>query len=269
MVGVYERYRGNAIELVVLVSSLFGLYLVSRANYLLFHGLAEIFSVAVAFAVFMIAWNVRQIAENAWLMLLGIGYLFIGIIDLIHTLSFEGMNVVHHVSGSDLATQLWIAARYTESLVLLGVPLFLRHRWKVQYVFVTLTAVTALLLVSIFYLDIFPTCYVEGVGLTLFKKLSEYVISFIFLATVFLLFLRRRGFDPVVHYFLVGSLITSGFSELSFTLYIDPYGFFNYLGHCFKILSFFHVYKAIVEMSIRKPYSLIFRDLEQSKEALS
>jgi len=70
------------------------LYHFARINYLLFHIIAEIFSIVIACAVFMISWNARKQIENTFLVYLGIAYLFIGIIDLFHTLSYVGMNIL-------------------------------------------------------------------------------------------------------------------------------------------------------------------------------
>jgi hypothetical protein len=60
---------------------LFGLYLMSLYNYLLFHSIAELFSVFVAIGIFMLAWNSRPFLDNSYLLFLGIAYLFIGALD--------------------------------------------------------------------------------------------------------------------------------------------------------------------------------------------
>jgi len=57
-------------------------------------------------------------------------------------------------------------------------------------------------------------------------------------------------------------------SELAFTFYIDAYGFSNLVGHCFKILSFYFIYKALIETGLSKPYDLLFRNLKKSEEIL-
>ena len=54
----------------------------------------------------------------------------------------------------------------------------------------------------------------DGVGLTPFKKISEYVISFIFLASIFLLYRKRREFDTSVFRFLVASIVVTIGSEI-------------------------------------------------------
>lgn len=58
-----------------------GLYFTSLHNYLLFHSIAELFSVVVAIGIFMLAWNSRRFLDNSYLLILGIAYLFIGALD--------------------------------------------------------------------------------------------------------------------------------------------------------------------------------------------
>lgn len=63
----------------------------SATNYLLFHTAVELFSIAVAGGVFMIAWNTRAWSGNAFFLVLGVAYLFTGLLDLSHTLAYKGM----------------------------------------------------------------------------------------------------------------------------------------------------------------------------------
>jgi PAS domain S-box-containing protein len=245
----------------------FGLYLASLYNYLLFHSIAEIFSIVVACGIFMVAWNSRRFLDNNYLLLLGIAYLFVGGLDLIHTLAYKGMGVFHGYE-TNLATQLWTAARYMESLSLFLAPFFFGRKLKVNFVFLAYALATFLLLLSIFYWNIFPVCFIEGIGLTPFKKISEYIISLILLASIALLFNNRREFEREVLQWIVCSIIVSIASGLAFTFYIDAYGFSNLIGHFFKILSFYFIYKAIIETGLTKPYDLLFRNLKQSEVLL-
>ena len=65
----------------------------SQYSYLLFHSIAEIFSVVVAFGIFMLAWNSRRFLDNNALLFIGIAYLFVGMIDILHTLAYKGKGV--------------------------------------------------------------------------------------------------------------------------------------------------------------------------------
>ncbi len=243
-----------------------GLYLLSLCSYLLFHSIAEMFSIVIAFGIFVIAWNSQGLTSNHYLLFIGIAYLFVGGIDFVHTLAYKGMGVFPGTNGN-LPTQLWIAARYLESIALLLAPLFLRRRARSAWVFAGNASVCAILLGSIF-LKLFPVCYVEGAGLTSFKKVSEYLISPILGGALFFLLAHKKEFDSRVLRLLIFSIVFTIFSELAFTFYLGVYDFSNLTGHLFKIVSFYLSYRAIIKTGLVEPYSLIFRDLQRSKAQL-
>ncbi len=55
---------------------------------------------------------------------------------------------------------------------------------------------------------------------------------------------------------------------IAFTTYLSVYGFSNMIGHLLKVVSFYLIYKAIVETSLVRPWNLLFRELKQSEERL-
>ncbi|MDM8552299.1 MASE3 domain-containing protein [Desulfobacterales bacterium HSG2] len=266
----FQKHITVSFGLLVLV----GVYLSSLYSYLLFHTLAEIFSIVVACGIFMIAWNSRKYIENSYLIFIAIAYLFIGWLDMLHTLSYKGMQIFKDYDY--YANQLWIAARYLESITLFIAFSFFRGEKKVRpyLVFSVYTVISSVIILSVFHWKIFPVCFIEGEGLTQFKKISEYIISFILLLNILLLFRYQDKFEKTVFKFLVSSLIFTILSELAFTFYISNYGFSNLVGHYFKIFSFYLIYKAIIETGIVRPYDIIFRELvikeknlEKAKEA--
>lgn len=261
-----QSARNRSIIAVFLgITVLVGLYFLSNSNYLLFHSAAEVFSIVIAFSIFVIAWNSRHFIDNNYLILIGIAYLFVGSIDLLHTLAYEGMGVFPG-HDADLATQLWISARYLESLSLLAAPLLLQRKLHIKIIISIYSLTIGLLLISIFYLKIFPTAFIEGEGLTHFKIISEYVISLMLLGAMWLLFKHRNNFSFQVFKLMVASIVITIASEMAFTLYTDTYGIANMIGHMLKIISFYLIYKALIETGLRSPYDLLFRNLKQSEE---
>jgi diguanylate cyclase (GGDEF)-like protein len=168
---------------------------------------------------------------------------------------------------ANLPTQLWIVARYVQSLSLLVALLFVRRKLNAYVVFLCYTVVTSLLLAAIFT-EIFPRCFVEGRGLTSFKRFSEYVISLVLLASTALLLKNSKAFDKNVLTMLVVSMIMTIAAELAFTFYVSVYGFSNLAGHIFKIIAFYLIYKAILETGLEKPHRLLFLNLKQSEESV-
>jgi hypothetical protein len=233
-------------------------------NFLLFHTLAEFFSILVAFAIFTIAWNTRKVQNNSYFLFLGIAYLFVGLLDLAHTSTYKGM-LAFRPDDADTPTQLWIIARYIQSLSLFIAPLFFRIKIRPFSVITLYVLILGSLLWSL-YADIFPACFVEGMGLTPFKKISEYVICAILIGAFFMLHANRRRFNPGIYNLLAASIVLTIFSELAFTFYVGVYGLSNIIGHFFKFISYYLIYKALVETGLREPYEFLFRELKESEK---
>jgi len=242
------------------------LYVISRYNFLLFHTVAELFSITVAWSLFVVVWNSRHLSNNNAFVFIGISYLFIGSIDLMHTLSYKGMGVIAKEWGANPSTQLWIAGRLMESISLIIFPLIFFRRVRNHVIIIVFSAITAFLFTTIFYWKIFPDCYIEGVGLTLFKKANEYIICIILSIAWMLLYQKKNFLDPTVYRLMSVSIVLTVFGELAFTLYVSVYGLSNLVGHYFKILSYFLVYLALVRSSLKKPYQTLFRELKLSEK---
>ena len=251
--------------IVILVAVI--LYLVSIENFLLFHSLAESFSIIISCGIFMVIWNSRRYIDNNFYVVLGIAFLFVSFLDLIHTFTYKGINIIPGHT-TNLPTQIWIASRFIESITFLIAPFFIRKKIRALLVFNIYVFVTAVLVISIFYWKIFPQCFIEGYGLTPFKKISEYIISLILLTAMFFLYKRKNNFDSSLFYLIELSIALTIISELSFTLYKSAYGFFNFAGHLLKIFSFYVFYKAIIVVGLQNPFNTLFSKLKQKEEAL-
>jgi len=240
------------------------LYLASRYSYLLFHSLVEMFGIVIAFSTFVIVWNTRRFLDNPYLALIGVAYLFVGGIDLLHTLAYRGMNILEG-HGANTATELWIAARAMESASLLAAGFVIGRKTRVTALLALYAGLFAILLCAIFWWDVFPACYDEVHGrLTPFKKLAEYALCFILLGALVQPLRRRGAFEPRVLRLLIGSITVTAASELAFTLYTDPYGPANLIGHFFKVVSFYLIYRALVRTALAEPYALLFRELNRT-----
>lgn len=256
------------IGVLCIILALIMLYFSSLYHFLLFHTIAESISIGIAFAVFLISWNALRYINNNYLILIGIAYLFIAVIDLFHTISYKGMPIF--TDYDYYSTQLWIAARYFESFVLLLSFIFVKSKEKVNayLVLCICTVITLLILLSVYVWKIFPICFIDGQGLTPFKKISEYIICFILLAAIIVLSKSKSAFDEKVYQYLFLSMVSTIISELAFTMYIDTYGLSNLVGHYFKIFSFYLIYKTIIVKGIQEPYEIIFREMKQTEKKL-
>jgi len=262
-----QKIKNNLQILIIWPLLFIGLYLTSLYSFVLFHIVAESFSIVIAVSIFMIAWNTRQLVKNNYVLFLGIAFLFASLIDFAHTLAYKGMGIFQGFDAN-LPTQLWIIARYLQSLSLLAAPWFIDRKLNIHVVMGFYLAVTILLLATVFSSTLFPDCFIEGKGLTHFKIVSEYIICLILIASLVLLLRRREKFDQDILRLIIWSIFFAIVSELAFTFYIRVYGLSNLIGHYFKILSFYLIYRAIIVTGLENPYRLIFYDLQKNQEEL-
>jgi PAS domain S-box-containing protein len=245
-----------------------GLYVASLYNYLLFHGVAECFSIVVSCGIFMVAWNTRRYHTHHYLVPIGVAYLCVSFLDLIHMLAYSGMNIFTGYNAN-IPTQLWIAARYLQSLTLLVVSFGMFRRVRPAWCFLLYFALTLAVVYVIFFTHLFPDCFLPNAGgLTPFKKASEFIICIILITAMLLFLSLQNRFDPEFIKWLILSIGVTALSEFAFTAYVGVYGFSNMVGHIFKIAASYLMYKAVIEIGLAKPFDLLFSDLNRERERL-
>jgi diguanylate cyclase (GGDEF)-like protein/PAS domain S-box-containing protein len=250
----------------VAVLAIIVLYLASLYSYLLFHSVTEVFTVVVMGSIFVLAWNTRRWMENGYFLFIGISFLLVCAIDFLHALSYKGMNVFPGYDAN-LPTQLWILARYIQSISLLIAPAWLGKRLSPFPVSTAYFAIGVLSLGLIFTGN-FPTCYVENVGLTDFKIVSEYIIILILAGSSIPLFNNRKNFEPEVWQSLIVFIALTIAAELAFTTYFGVYDLSNLIGHLLRLFSYLFLYRALLITGLQTPYNLIFRDIKAKEAAL-
>ena len=255
------------IEYLILSSLLFLIYLSSLYNYLLFHTVAELSAITISIGIFIIGWNSKAYLKTSFFLIIGVSFLFIGFIDLIHTLAYAGMNIFIGYT-SNLPTSLWIVARFWQAISFLLALILYKKDINLKYLII-FNVIFLIIFLELIFLGLFPTCYIEEIEqLTPFKIISEYIIDSIFVISLIWMYMRRKEFDRKVSTYIIISIISMIISELAFTIYTDVYGIANLIGHLFKIIAFYHMYKAIIKTGIKEPYNLLFRKLKLSEEEL-
>ncbi len=246
------------------------LYDVSLYNYLLYHTTIELFTIFAGLSISLVALVTMNIGKNKIFILIGILYLYVSIIDYVHTLAYKGMNIFPTLTANE-PTQLWILGRLLQALGTFFIFYLGVDKLKNRLFFLGVTIATLVGFIAIVY-GFFPDCFVEGKGLTKFKIAMEYVIVLFSVLTI--LKINKHEKEDREHikacfckdikfslYFLI-------FGELSFTLYTDVYGFFNFLGHVFKFFSYYVLLRGITVRSLIDPVNTILADLSSKNEEL-
>ena len=257
--------RSVSLQLGLILSVLF---VISFYNYLLFHTLAEFIVAVVSAMIFFVIWNTRRYLSNGFFIVIGPAFLFVAIFTLLHALAYKGMSIFSPFNDPDLATQLWLVLRFLVAGSFLTALLFSGKRIKMSLVLAIYFFIFAALILTLFPWNIFPHAYIQGIGLTPFKKYSEYIISLIFLVSIVVFYFKKSEFDKIVWQLIFWFFISSIATELIFTLYLSVYDYFNLVGHLLSIVGIYLVYLAVVDNSLTKPYKLLYESFKKEQEAL-
>ncbi len=223
---------------------------------LAFHSLAELFSVVVGVMMFVVAWHTRDLVRNDFLLWLGIGYLWVALLDGLHLLTVPGVGLFP-VHDAEITLHLWIYTRLCEALLLFSAFQFLDYPLNPRKALIA--GGTLSLLVAFAAIAFRWPPMLDSQGLTGYKISAEVLIMGLLLGVLLRLYRQRERMQAAVLHPLLASVLFTLVAELSFTLYSD-FGRPAFLvGHLLKFLSFWMIYRAIVETSLRRPFALLSR----------
>lgn len=241
----------------------------SVATYLTWHSLFEFASILAAFSIFLVTFYVYDESGSLRMIMIGCTFLAMGCLDTFHTLSYKGMaDFFVSNDGANRATTFWIISRLIGSIGFLEavtIPLNVKCRYN-KWIFVVPTIIftVVLLILATYYPNVFPTMYVEGKGLTSAKIITEYFIVFIMAITFVKNAVDYKHEKTSQEYLFMISLLISIFSEFAFISYGSVYDAFNYLGHIYKIMAYFILFKVIYVENVSIPY----REMKKTKNEL-
>ena len=234
------------------------------ADYTILHTVLEFASMAISLMIVALAWNLRQLAANSQIMLIGWFSLGVLIVDLAHTLSFPGMPDFATESTAQKAITFWLAGRIIAAVGFLVLALVPTRHWSPRLWVPGVVVVTlgALLLVwiGIFHTQWVPTFFVPGEGLTTLKRVLEYGLSATYALAALLLLRRARRENSTELAWLAAAAWTLTLAELYFTLYVNVADVFNLLGHVLKVIAYGMVYRAVFVAGVQDPYRRLARE---------
>lgn len=235
------------------------MYILSRYNYLVFHLLIESFAIILGVLIFTISFISRRFKNISFISIVGSGSLVIAIITFLHAITYKGMGLIPGYDAN-LPTQLWVVLGFIQVFAILF-AIIGGDKVSNFWIPFTLLMVTGLVLTVLCFLRLFPTCFVEGQGLTLFKRVSEYIIIGIYVIEMILLYKNKPKVPADIFNAIFLVLVLFALSGFMFTLYNNVYGVQNFLGHYIRVISFFFLYWVVVIDGIQKPFNIVFSDL--------
>ena len=226
-----------------------------RFGFLFTHTVAELISIIIALTALIVTIVSRHFTKNYFVVFIAIAIGWCGFIDLFHTLLYKGMQILP-VDSANQATQLWIGARLLQAFAMLAAPFMLTR--AIKPILLNLSfGLLSVGIISAVMLGFFPTAFVDGQGLTPFKIYSEYLIIAVLGLALILLWQHRQYLSAQLRFGVSLSVLTMMASEFAFTQYVSVYADANLLGHILKVYSYWFIYLALVESTIKEPFSML------------
>lgn len=225
----------------------------SAGQYLIFHSLLEFVSLFVSFMIFSLVWLIRDGLDDdrsRFLLFLGINFLTVGIFDLIHTLTYEGMPEIMRQTSAQTATFFWLCARYWLALSLLAAflangHLKTTHRATTIYLWINLFVIATASFLGLKHQHVFPALYIEGQGLTLLKLQLEYVLIGLHVIILLITWHKSSGIMENVYLNLSYFGILTIVSEITLTMYTEVSDAYNLFGHVYKAFAYYFLFRAV------------------------
>jgi len=223
-------------------------------QYLGIHTLLELVSAFIAFSVFSMVVLMRDGLKEyhgKFLLFVGLGFLAVGGLGLLHALSYPGMPEFITASSIQKAIVLWLAAKYLLAVLFLyaimrykkGIfssPYLTQLAWALN-----LLVIGIALLLAGPYLSLIPPLYIDGQGMTPLKKELEYGVTFLY-GLILLFFLRpQKWIKESVQINITCFLIFLIGSEVALTVYGNYRDAYNLLGHLYKVIAYYYLFKAV------------------------
>lgn len=223
--------------------------------YLPVHTALEVVAIVVTGMVFGLAWSLRAERDDGHRLLLGTAFLAVGLIDLAHLLSYDGMPALLTPSGPEKAINFWLAARAVAAAALLWVAFMPPRRHAPWGLLAASGGLAALVWWSgLCHQDAWPRSFIPGLGLTPWKVTVEWTLAAAYALAAWRLQHARQGDAEGQRAWLAAAAWVQALAEMFFTLYADVTDTHNLLGHLYKSVAFLMVYRALFVAGVQRPY---------------
>jgi hypothetical protein len=213
-------------------------------TFVFWHSAIELFAVVVAMLIFMTGYRAILSARKGAVVLLGVAFFGVGLLDLLHTMSYVGMPDAVTANSPHKSIFFWLAARLLAAaalLVYVSLPTVPDvSKLKKRLALALMLAVVGVLgYVGLLLPDRVPALFIQGTGLTQLKIGLEWLVAAVNVMTIAVLWRRRQALAHECVMALGFAAALSAVSALFFTMLgvIDKDGA-NVLGHLYKVTAY-------------------------------
>lgn len=239
-------------------------------NYMGIHLIMEILLIVASLTISVQSWLISPFILSNQRLYIGALFFCIGIIEIVHTISYKGMPYFFTESSTYTATWFYMIGRLTQAIGFL-VILTLKQkeirkyfRWNVYMIAVAYALVW--ILIIYFPTPLLPSLIEDGHGPTWLKIMMQFFAILLQIALIFYLIFNSKGAKRMNTMIILASVYLI-ISDIMFMSYKDVYDLWNFMGHLFQLSGFYYLIRALYYSSVEKPFQdlLITQDeLENS-----
>ncbi|HTR00396.1 MAG TPA: MASE3 domain-containing protein [Candidatus Acidoferrum sp.] len=228
----------------------------SVADYLSLHNLFELLSIGVAMMVFLLVSSLPKSRLDWHIVMLGCGFLAVGLGDLGHTMAYPGMSNFFSTKTS-VAIFFRLYARYVLASMLFALFLPVGRSSITMYRWL-LAAALALCALGLWLGMQQPAWlapfYAPASGTASLKSFTEYLLILLYVVSSLLLARRVTQTGDQRDALLAAAAWAMVLSEVFFTYYTQLTGLYNLAGHIYKLAAYYLVYQALFTAGVTAPY---------------
>lgn len=254
-----ERDFTPIIEMIIIILLSSVLFFINAKSSIVFFSLLELVGIFIGFMILFIVLNTYIINLENFILFLGITHGITSIIRLIYLMAYIG-----NVSFINSSFNLLMA--FESLLVAIGflMTLLILNK-KIKY---SLAVSIYLIVAFVGTSSMLFTGSLQGINHNTLK-LILYGVSIIITAINLSIYNNsKKMFHKTTYEYIFIFLISRLFSEALFLFSYRIGDGFCVLGHILGLISYYMIYKAIVETSLRKPYRLLFYRLSEMVDEL-
>ncbi|MEO5933556.1 MAG: EAL domain-containing protein [Duganella sp.] len=227
--------------------------------FVFFHSAVEMAAVVISMMIFLTGYRAVLSARRSAVVLLGVAFLGVGLLDFLHILSYRGMPDALSFNDPQKSMFFWIAARLLGASALLAYALLpsagmvgpIQKRLGLTLM---LGLVGAIACVGLLQPHRISPLFVDGRGLTTLKIGLEWFVAALNAATVVALLWRRTALADELVRDLVFACALLAISAIFFTeLGVIDTDSANAIGHVYKVVAYLYLFNATCGEALRRP----------------
>lgn len=259
--NIMEWFKSPAIHQLVLSLTMLAFIIhMDKMNFMLSHSILETLNSSICFSLAIIVINSYKLSRNNYFVFLGIVFGFVSFFNFLHEIAYMGA-FINSTSPINLSMQINIAYRLVESFSILASFIFLYKSFKPYAVFYFYLLLSMVLLYLIFNTSFFPTCFASGSGMTPFANACEWAMMSSMAVSIFLFIKHRRHFGNRIAFYMSMYLLFIILTRFTADFNTSIYNSYSLTSHVFKFVSYYFLYKALVEKVVKCPLDSLCQDI--------